>query len=423
MKILVLSNLYPPDIIGGYECGCKQVVDGLLARGHDVRVLTSAPRVPVPHVPHVRRVWRVPDVWNQYVFSHSRPVTVHLAQSESVLVSSINVHALTREIEEFEPDVVYVWMISGVGGLGLMATLHHLGIPWVWHLMDDVPLSLCRLSGRVVDALRVEVDRQLDGDYLACSRQLVDEIEAGGVRLRPRVEVVPNWVAGEAPPARTEFYRPGQTLRIVAAGQIAPHKGVDLLIQGAALLRERGHDDFLVDIYGNVEDAAFPTMVRQLGLDRHVAFKGSRPQSELLGLLPSYDVFAFPTWAREPFAFAPLEAAWRGCVPLISQICGNAEWGVHGVHCLKIERSARGVADGLSAIVYGRVDLEPLARRAAAVVGRDFHLDAQMPAIEGALARAAARERLRSGTSADAYRLSLLAEKLAKVLVQEAIPA
>ena len=77
----------------------------------------------------------------------------------------------------------------------------------------------------------------------------------------------------------------------------------------------------------------------------------------------------------------------------------------------------------LAAIVDGRVDLEPLARRASAVIGRDFHLDAQMPAIEGALARASARERQRSGTSAEAYRLALLAEKLAKVLVQEAIPA
>ena len=43
MKILVLTNLYPPDLHGGYELGCKQVVDSLLARGHEVRVVTIAP--------------------------------------------------------------------------------------------------------------------------------------------------------------------------------------------------------------------------------------------------------------------------------------------------------------------------------------------------------------------------------------------
>ena len=47
VKILVLSNLYPPDVIGGYELGCRQAVDALRALGHDVRVLTTAPRVPV----------------------------------------------------------------------------------------------------------------------------------------------------------------------------------------------------------------------------------------------------------------------------------------------------------------------------------------------------------------------------------------
>ena len=61
MRILVLSNLYPPDFIGGYELGCRRVVDALLARGHEVRVLTTAPRTPVPPVPHVHRTLHLTD--------------------------------------------------------------------------------------------------------------------------------------------------------------------------------------------------------------------------------------------------------------------------------------------------------------------------------------------------------------------------
>jgi len=41
MKILVVTNLYPPQHIGGYELGCRDVVEKLCARGHNVRVLTS----------------------------------------------------------------------------------------------------------------------------------------------------------------------------------------------------------------------------------------------------------------------------------------------------------------------------------------------------------------------------------------------
>ena len=41
MKILVLTNLYPPHYVGGYELHCQTVVEALRARGHVVQVLTS----------------------------------------------------------------------------------------------------------------------------------------------------------------------------------------------------------------------------------------------------------------------------------------------------------------------------------------------------------------------------------------------
>ena len=168
------------------------------------------PEDPRPGRAHVARELHLSEVWNDYMFRHSSPVTSHLLQAESALVNAFNVHALTRAIDEFRPDVAYVWMIVGVGGLGLMATLQHLGVPWLWHLMDDVPRRPLPARRPAVGPLLREVDRQLDGRYLACSRQLVDEIEAGGVRLRPDVEVVPNWVVGEPPAPRTRFYRPGR---------------------------------------------------------------------------------------------------------------------------------------------------------------------------------------------------------------------
>ena len=41
MRILFLSNFYPPHAIGGYEQWCQEVADRLQARGHVVTVLTS----------------------------------------------------------------------------------------------------------------------------------------------------------------------------------------------------------------------------------------------------------------------------------------------------------------------------------------------------------------------------------------------
>src|SRR5512146_797817 len=41
MRILFLSNLYPPNVVGGYERLCFEAARGLSARGHQVTVLTS----------------------------------------------------------------------------------------------------------------------------------------------------------------------------------------------------------------------------------------------------------------------------------------------------------------------------------------------------------------------------------------------
>ncbi|MFQ5772284.1 MAG: hypothetical protein ACE5HX_17245, partial [bacterium] len=65
MRILVISNLYPPYFVGGYELGCRDVVDGLKARGHHVKVLTSTYGVNKPeHDSEVYR-WLQSDLgWN-----------------------------------------------------------------------------------------------------------------------------------------------------------------------------------------------------------------------------------------------------------------------------------------------------------------------------------------------------------------------
>jgi glycosyltransferase involved in cell wall biosynthesis len=148
-----------------------------------------------------------------------------------------------------------------------------------------------------------------------------------------------------------------------------------------------------VDIFGKVGDRSLPGMVRALGLDGFVTMKGPRPHEELVELYGEYDVFAFPTSEREPFGLVPLEAAARGCVPLMTRRCGIAEWLVHGVHCLKAARSPEAFARALHDVARGATPLEPIARRAAEVAWGDFHLDAILPRIETVLADAAQSDR------------------------------
>ena len=107
----------------------------------------------------------------------------------------------------------------------------------------------------------------------------------------------------------------------------------------------------------------------------------------------------------------------------MSHTCGIAEWLVHRVHCLKAPRRADAFARTLAAILDGEIAPSPIGRRAAALARRDFHIDAIIVKIEDVLRRAAGRPRDGAGTADEAYRMALLAEKLSRVLVQEALCA
>jgi glycogen(starch) synthase len=421
LRVLALSNLYPPDFVGGYELACAQVVDALRRRGHEVRVLTAAPRSPVASPRHVLRRFQLTDEWNPNGMCRE-PLAYRLDEAKSRLVSAYNVHALCEVLDEFRPDVVYACAVTGLGGLGLMAALQFLGVPWVWQLGDCVPRVLCSTELTPVAGLAAEFTRRIRGTYIVVSEQLRAETEACGLALGDEVATIPYWISGPRPPERTDFYRGGH-LRIMAAGQVARFKGTDILIEAAARLRDAGHDDFSVHIYGNLLDHSLVHMIRQLDLSGHVVLKGVLPQARLLDAYARYDLFAFPTLEREPFGLVPLEAVARGCVPIISRRCGIAEWLVHGLHCLKADRSPQAFARAFADVLGRRVDLEPIARRGAAAAWRDFHLRAILPRIEALLVRAARRPAGAAGSHADAYRLARMAEQLTASLLQEALSA
>jgi glycosyltransferase involved in cell wall biosynthesis len=421
----VLSNLYPPDYIGGYELCCRQVVDGLLARGHDVRVLAAAQRAPCPPAEHVRRSFRLSNCYDAYCLLRSRRVTRRMWEAAGNLVDAHNVQVLIDALKEFEPDVAYLWNLSGVGGLGLVGCLHHLQFPWVWYLGDCVPRMLCSLDKETLPVVAEEFSRQIRGYYMPVSQRVVQEIEAAGVRLQGTIDAMPNWILGEQPAPRERYYTPGDELRIVSAGQMGRHKGVDLLVEAAALLKQRGYDNFSIDLFGKVTDPTISPLPRQFGVEDRVRFRGSCPQEDLVRRYArhEFDLFAFPTWEREPFGCAPLEAAAYGCVMAVTQSCGIGEWFVHDVHCLKAPRTAEAFASMFQDVLDGRTLLAPIGRRASAVIWRDFHLHALLPRIERALKTAARQSREGAGSSDEAYRLALLAERLTQVLVQQRPPA
>ena len=139
MKILIVSNLYPPYYIGGYEIRCALVAEGLHQAGHDVRVLTSTYGLKPgesrrhPHEEHngvpVQRILgqyhytpTTPSKWPYFIFG------ARLQLRDACY--------FIRILDEFKPDVVNWWSTSGLTK-AILPIPHLRGIPDLVWIEDD----------------------------------------------------------------------------------------------------------------------------------------------------------------------------------------------------------------------------------------------------------------------------------------------
>ncbi len=373
MKILVISNLYPPCVIGGYELNCRNVVEALQTRGCQVTVATTPNYGPAEREPsHVRRGLKLSAFMPMY-----GPEAVQREQEHFANISTLeNVQVLHGLLQELVPDIVFLWNLAGLGGLHLIDFLNTHGVPWAIYLGDRFFTDVAETAPRHVRAIFRGHDPGwfAGGAVMAVSQHLVEQVaEQAGFGF-PRPPVIVHGYAAANSGVLRRGYQLGGCTRFITAGRVGEHKGTGLICEAATLLAAAGIDDFEVDIYGGGNAAPFISQVSAAGIAGQVNFHGVIPQQDLLVHYRSADVFLFPTWEREPFAFAPFEAAAEGCVPILTATCGSAERIVDQVHGFKIKRTAQAVATAMRQVITGEIALGRIGTAAAAMVRSDLTL-------------------------------------------------
>ena len=367
MRLMIISNLYPPRGLGGYEIAAQDVAYGLAARGHEVRVLTSPMEGERPaHDAHVHRILGLKTFGPVTDTTLSVSRFLHYEAAVSQVDNSL---ILLGELREFAPDHVMAFNLVGLGGIGLIDVLRQTGTSWSLNLGDAVPLGLTKgLDQRILDVFGVDSTSWFkDIPFVSVSSLLIDEIEAGGVRLGPDRLLMPRGV--DAPPlpashAIAALRRPDGITRFVFTGSLHENKGVDIMLQAVAAVHKR-FPDIVVDIFGRGEDEKYRTMAAELGVGGLAIFHGYVDRSTIFTALSKAEAFLFPTWEREPLGQAPLQAAAMGCVPIITAQAGVAEWLSDGAHCIKIDRTSSALVSAMTAILTGEIDGRALGARAS----------------------------------------------------------
>jgi glycogen(starch) synthase len=128
VKILVITNLYPPHHAGTFDLRCEAVVNNLKLRGHTVRVLTSTHgMLAAQQGGEVERRLALNGLHDHELVTDFKPLKELEAQN----------HAALREtLAEFAPDVVQVFSLFGLSK-SLLFALRHCGVPVVYDVADN----------------------------------------------------------------------------------------------------------------------------------------------------------------------------------------------------------------------------------------------------------------------------------------------
>jgi glycogen synthase len=408
LRILVLSNLYPPATVGGYERMCRDVVLRFRRRGHRVVVLTTTFAVGAPDDD--------PDVHRRLAFYWDGEAISCPSLLRQVKLEQAGQRELKRLLRSFDPDVVSVWGM-GAMSLGLLATIVDCGPPiayvvgddWLvygrwadcWTRRRDEGSPVAGLVGDVLRLPAAPADMATTGAFCFVSeftRRRAEEV--GGVELvAPRV--IPAGIDPEDFPPVQPDERPWRW-QLLCVGRIEPAKGFDTAIRAVGRLPPQATLTIIGPGVGAHRDQ-LTRLALEIGVEERVLWKRC-DRSELRDHYRSADVFIFPSTGHEAFGLVALEAMACATPVIATGAGGSSEFLVDGDNCLLVPP-----ADDLALVdALLRLDDDPILRRRIVAGGLDtaarLTVDRQAKELE-AFHGAVVREQRMSGEATRSARL------------------
>lgn len=412
MRLLFLSNLYPPREIGGLEQICEETVDRLRARGHSPMVLTRRREAgdSIADEPWVRRQLHL-----QADLEHYRPMDFFLRRRQRELH---NIAAVSSAIREHRPDAVCVW---GMWNLSRqLARTAEDALPQrvayyvasYWPSEDDMHLRYWNASANrpITEALKAPlravarrilrregVPVSLDLAHVRCvSRYVRDTLVASG-HLPERAEVLYPGIDTSVF-ARERSGRTGSRLRLLYCGSLLEHKGVHTAIEAIGALGPEAAVDLTIVGDGRGDYCArLEALVETHRLRDRVRFAGRVPRAEIPRWLEQADVFLFPSIWPEPIARSVMEAMAAGLLVIGSEVGGQLEMMRHGENALTFAPgNAAQLAEHIGTALREPARVERIAAAGRATVLRDFDIERTMLEMESWLESIAMNRGVRS---------------------------
>jgi glycogen synthase len=350
MNVLFVSNLYPPNVVGGYERLCFDMASALAARGHRIFVLTSDYGGRLEDYPGQevdRSLQLLADAKDIYK-------SFSATEAQKKAINAHNMAVLVRKLAEVRPDVLFVWNLFFFDSSFLHA-IQTAGCRTVFLLTDNWLILFLRsefwcryfaenvLSAHswtaairsIPERLMTRFHREnlhIHGDAIFPSLFMKAFYAQAGFKFR-RTAVIPHGVKlvhhenGEYWDRRV----PVETgwIRLLFAGRVVEMKGVHTILEALPeIIQGMPKTKVRLMLLGDTQDRHYikkvEALIQRLNLGGNVEFLPTVQESDLFGFFQTYDIFLFPS-LYEPFSLTLIHALESGIPVVASDVGGNKE--------------------------------------------------------------------------------------------------
>ena len=404
MKILAITAFYPPFNHGGYELRCKDVLDGLHKRGHEICMITN-------------------QVASKISSEEKEPFSVLRVLSLKSSGGNVlyRIHSDTKDlmkieksIESFRPDLIYFWHMQNLSD-AILPFLASLGIPLVHDEGGSEMIYLSRLQKRGLYFYKNEQDSAIKRWLKQGIKKYATFISGGkivpdwewpahmnvyfnshpalkharemGVPIEGAV-VIPSGIAISKFPfqARAKI---GSPIKIVIPARIKEQKGCKDGILLVDELRKRNIPAKL-SIIGEVQSRDYydelMKITSALQLSDFVDFRSMVSQEELSSIYQQADICFFTSYFKTGFSRVPLEAMASGCIVFSYGNEGSIESVKQGETGFILEEgNIKGAADWIEKLVVDQPFYLGIIQNARSFVENNFSMETYVSQIENYL--------------------------------------
>lgn len=377
-KVLVCTNAYPPNFIGGAELIAHYQSKALQRRGCEVTIFAGDPNV------RAERHSMQEDTYDGLTV-HRVSLRPKDYSFEYVNFSHPQVEAnFNKVLTSFSPDVVHFHNLVGLSvglihlakkrGIKTVVTLHdHWGFCFKNTLLkreaeicsDYTKCAECRSSVSDDDGRSIPI--RMRKDYLAMQLREVDTFITPSTYLAetyigagfPRDKFQVTWSGIDvARFSKIRRNRAGGTVRFTFIGYFGRHKGIHILLEALSLIGEKTR--IRLNLVGEGDqEAVYRETVKRFGCENVVRFWGKMHNSRLEEVYAETDVIILPSIWPENQPVSVTEAMAAGIPVIASRIGGIPEL----------------IEDGKSGFLFEAGNPEQLAKRMGEFVAHPAKLE------------------------------------------------